>query len=100
MATKASPDDVRRLASLSRIEIPESDLVRFAEEFDAVLDYVSRLEELTLSGASERVLPVVRNVLRTDGEPHAPGIYTEKIVEQFPEREGNYLSVKQILSHD
>ena len=100
MATKASPEDVRRLASLSRIEIPEADLSRFAEEFDAILAYVGKLDELTLPDASERVLPTVRNVLREDGEPHAPGIYTEKIVEQFPERDGNYLSVKQILSHD
>jgi len=100
MATKASPEDVRRLSSLSRIEIPDADLQSFAEEFDAILAYVSKLEELTLPSVSERVLPAVRNVLRDDGEPHVSGIYTEKIVEQFPERDGNYLSVKQILSHD
>ncbi len=100
MATKASPEDVRRLAALSRIEISDADLQSFAEEFDAILAYVGKLEELTLPSVSERVLPAVRNVLREDGEPHAPGVYTEKIVEQFPERDGNYLSVKQILSHD
>ena len=100
MATKASPEDVRRLAMLSRIEISDADLQSFAGEFDAILAYVGKLEELTLPSVSERVLPTARNVLREDGEPHAPGIYTEKIVEQFPERDGNYLSVKQILSHD
>lgn len=100
MATKASPEDVRRLGALSRIEIPESDISRFVEEFDAILAYVGKLEELALPGVEGRVLPAVRNVLREDGESHAPGIYTKKIVEQFPERDGNYLSVKQILSHD
>lgn len=100
MATKASPEDVRRLAALSRIDIPESDLEHFVEEFDAVLAYVGTLEELTLPGVGERTLPGVRNKLRPDGEPHTSGVYTERIVEQFPEKEGNYLSVKQILSHD
>lgn len=101
MATvRATPEDVQRLASLSRIDIPKDDLAGFASEFDAILTYVGKLEELSLPIGNARVLPVVRNVLREDGEPHAPGIFTESIVAQFPEREGNSLSVKQIITHD
>jgi aspartyl-tRNA(Asn)/glutamyl-tRNA(Gln) amidotransferase subunit C len=101
MATeRATPEDVKRLADLSRIAIPEADLERFAKGFDAILEYVGKLEELTLPMGNTRVLPAVRNVLREDGEPHTPGIYTESIVAQFPEREGNSLSVKQIISND
>ncbi len=98
--THATPEDVKRLAALSRIDIPEADLEGFAHQFDAILAYVGKLESLTLSEGSERVLPTVRNVLRPDGEPHAQGIYTEDIVKQFPEKDGKYLSVKQIISHD
>lgn len=101
MATvRATPEEVKRLAALSRIEIPEEELAAFASEFDAILAYVGKLEELTLPTGTDRVLPTVRNVLREDGEPHAVGLYTEKIVAQFPEKEGNSLSVKQILTHD
>lgn len=101
MATaKATPEDVKRLAALSRIDIPESDLEVFAKEFDSILAYVGKLEELTLPVGKDRVVSSVRNVLRPDGEPHAPGIFTEKIIAQFPEKEGNSLSVKQIISHD
>lgn len=101
MATvRTTPEEVKRLAALSRIEIPEEELAAFAGEFDAILAYVGKLEELTLPTGADRVLPTVRNVLREDGEPHAVGLYTEKIVAQFPEKEGNSLSVKQIITHD
>lgn len=96
---QATPEDVRRLASLARISVPEEDLVRFASEFDAILAYVSKLDELTLPEGAGAV-SAVQNVFREDGEPTPPGTWTQKLVEQFPERNGNYLSVKQIVSHD
>ena len=97
---RATPEDVQRLARLSRIEIPEENLAGFASEFDAILAYVGKLEELTLPAVTDRAVSAVRNVFREDGEPHAGGLYTEKIVAQFPEKEGNSLSVKQIITHD
>ena len=95
----ASPDDVRRLAALARVEVPESELARFASEFDGVLAYVGKLDELTLEKRDRQLSPV-RNVFRDDTHPHASGTHTEKIAEQFPGREGNSLSVKQIITHD
>lgn len=97
--SKATVEDVKRLANLARIEVPEGDLERFATEFDSILAYVGKLDELTLPEASGALSPV-RNVLREDGAPTEPGTWTERIVAQFPEKEGNALSVKKIISHD
>lgn len=97
--TKATPEDVRRLATLARLDVAESDLTRFAAEFDSILAYVGKLDELTLP-KSDRNLSVVRNVLRADEVPYESGTWTERIVEQFPVKEGNSLSVKKIISHD
>lgn len=96
----ATANDVKKLAALARIEIPEGKLATFAGEFDGILAYVGKLDELTLPAHDERPVPAVRNVLREDAEPHAPGAYTEKLAAQFPERDGDYLEVKQIISHD
>ncbi len=97
MATK---DEVKKLAALARIHVGDSELEKFIVEFDAILAYVGQLEKLNLPQASEAKMPPLRNVMRADGEPHAPGTYTEKLVEQFPAREGDTLVVKQIISHD
>ncbi len=96
----ATPDDVKRLAALARIDIPEQKLATFAAEFESVLAYVGKLDELTLPAENAETYPTRRNVLREDGEPTPAGTYTEAIAAQFPERDGNYLSVKQIISHD
>lgn len=96
MATK---EEVQKLAALARIKIEENELESFTKEFDAILAYVGQLEELRLpEGKGEK--PPLRNVMREDGNPHEAGLYTEKLVEQFPAKEGDALSVKQIIIHD
>ncbi|HEX5774985.1 MAG TPA: Asp-tRNA(Asn)/Glu-tRNA(Gln) amidotransferase subunit GatC [Candidatus Paceibacterota bacterium] len=95
----ASPEEVKRLAALARVRVPEEKISAFAAEFDAILAYIGKLEELSLAHETPKS-GAVRNVLREDGEPHASGAFTEKLVQQFPDSEGDYLSVKQILSHD
>ncbi len=92
----ATSDEVAKLASLARIEVPEGERETFAKEFDAILAYVGQLDGLTATDAVH-ALPVVRNVFREDKNPHESGMYTKKITEQFPKRDGDYLSVKPIL---
>lgn len=95
----ATTEDVKRLATLARISVPEASLEAFAHEFDSILSYVGKLNELTLP-EGDRVIPVVHNVFRVDENPTPPGTWTKAIVEQFPQKEGDSLSVKKILSHD
>lgn len=94
-----TPEEVTKLAALARIAIPEESLETFTKEFDGVLTYVGTLEELSLHHETPTA-GAVRNVFREDGEPHASGMHTENITAQFPKRDGNYLSVKKIISYD
>ena len=96
----ATREEVQKLAGLARISIKDSEVDTFTKEFDAILTYVGQLERMEIPSGAETKLPPLRNVMRDDGEPRAPGEYTEKLTEQFPEREGNALVVKQIISHD
>jgi len=94
----ATAEEVKKLAALARIKVEDAEFEKLTREFDAILAYVGQLESLQLPASSHQ-LPVLRNVMREDNEPHAPGTFTEKIIEQFPAREGSALSVKQIISH-
>ncbi len=96
----ATAEEVQKLAKLARINVSEVELPKFVKEFDAILEYVGKLESLNLPTEVGGEKPPLRNVLREDGEPHAAGAYTDKIAEQFPAREGNALSVKQIITHE
>ena len=94
----ATPEEVKKLAALARIHVADGELQKFTNEFDAILGYIGQLETLKLPKNGEEK-PALRNVMRMDGEPHISGAYTEKLIAQFPAREGNALSVKQIISH-
>jgi len=95
----ASAEEVKKLAALARIEVTDGELPKFTKEFEAILAYVSQLEKLDLP-KDLKTEPVLKNVFRKDENPTPPGTWTEKLVEAFPEKEENYLVVKQIISHD
>ena len=96
----ATTEDVQKLAALARIKIEDSELEKFTKEFDAVLAYVGQIESLNLPEDLSVETPRLHNVMRPDVLTHTPGSCTEKIVAQFPARERNALSVKQIISND
>ncbi len=106
----ATAEEVKKLASLARISVSEEDLPKFVQEFDAILAYVGQLEELVLPTEVGTEVPMLRNVMRLDGEPHESGKYTERLAEQFPSlahategkssEEGVYLEVKQVITHE
>ncbi len=95
----ASVEEVKKLAALARITLDDASLEKFSKEFESILAYVGQIESLDTAG-EEGVLPAVRNVFREDGTPNEKGSMTEKVAAQFPERDGNALVVKQIISHD
>jgi len=96
----ATTEEVKKLSTLARIRVDEADLEKFTSEFDAILAYVGQLEKLDLPQGREGEKPALRNVIRADGVPHEAEAFTKILAEQFPQREGDALSVKQIIIHD
>jgi len=99
----ATTEEVKKLAALARIRVEDAELEKFTSEFDAILAYVGQLEKLDIEGSAQRADNVgtgtLRNVMREDNEPYEARAYTEKLAEQFSARDGDALSVKQIISH-
>jgi len=94
---------VLNLAKLARIELGNEEAENLTHEFEAILDYVKEVKGVN---TNEEILPhqedfAVINVMREDilpaGGPHESGLYTQKILEQAPSREGDYIKVKKIL---
>ena len=90
-----TPQEIEKLAKLSRIEVSESEAQKLATEADAILGYVGQVENI--SGDVESDVPALRNVMREDVATHTPGEYTQEIVANAPMKEGAYLKVKKIL---
>jgi aspartyl-tRNA(Asn)/glutamyl-tRNA(Gln) amidotransferase subunit C len=95
MVTK---EDIQNLANLARIDIQESEIESFRAKMEGVLEYVSEVQKITAeapTGTPE--VPAHHNAFREDGEPIETGKYTEAIIRNVPEKEGNYVKVRKIL---
>lgn len=91
-----SRDDVAKLADLSLMEVSDDELDTLAGEFDAILEYVSDVKALA-DEKLQQEKAVLRNVMRDDTVTNEPRQYSDRILNEMPDRDGDYLRVKKIL---
>jgi len=90
-------EKVLNLAKLARIEIEDSEAKKLSHEFETILGYVGEVKGATNDQRPTTNDNTIQNIMREDIQPHESGLYTEKILEQAPAREGDYIKVKKIL---
>jgi aspartyl-tRNA(Asn)/glutamyl-tRNA(Gln) amidotransferase subunit C len=92
-----SADDVRKVAKLARLNLPEDKIATYTEQLESILGYVSQLEQVDTTGVPETTRAVeVTNVTRQDGVDPTP--VREEILNQAPQREGDFFRVPKILA--
>lgn len=94
-------EDIKKLADLARIDMNEDEMKGIAKDFDSILAYVSQVQEVS-NGSDEKSTKKPKdyflcNVMREDVVTNNRGEYTEKILNNAPDRENGFLKVKQIL---
>ncbi len=90
-------EDIEHLATLARIAVTEEEASALAHDITSILGYVSEIDEITADTVVEKKVGPLFNVMREDGEPHEPNLYTEDLLNLAPERVGQYVQVKKIL---
>lgn len=96
-------DDIKKLANLARIELSEAEETKLASEIESILGYVSQIKEVSQSGEAKMgeaegfENSPNRNVMRDDIDPTESGTYSQDLIAEFPNKQGDYLKVKKIL---
>jgi len=88
--------DVEKLAELSRIDISEKEKGMLIKDLDAILGYVSEVQEV-VTGEIEPEAGQSRNIMREDNVSHKSGEFTKDIMEDAPNTKDGYIKVKKIL---
>lgn len=94
-----STDDVRHVAKLARLHLGDAEINRFTEQLGTILHYVNKISQLDVKDVPPmaHALPL-HNVLRDDiVEPSLP---VEKVLQNAPERDGNFFAVPKIIGGD
>lgn len=95
--SRISADDVRKVAKLARLELPEEKIATYTGQLERILDYVAHLEQVDTEGVppTTRAVEVV-NVTRPDRVEPTP--VREDLLNQAPQREGDFFRVPKILA--
>lgn len=95
--SRISADDVRKVAKLARLDLPEEKIATYTGQLESILEYVGQLEGIDTEGVPETTRAVeVTNVTRKDGVTPTP--VREDILNQAPQREGDFFRVPKILA--
>ena len=95
--SRISADDVRKVAKLARLNLPDDKIATYTGQLESILGYVSQLEQVDTTGVPETTRAVeVTNVTRQDGVNPTP--VREEILNQAPQREGDFFRVPTILA--
>ena len=95
--SRISANDVRKVAKLARLNLPDDKIATYTGQLESILGYVSQLEQVDTTGVPETTRAVeVTNVTRQDGVNPTP--VREEILNQAPQREGDFFRVPKILA--
>src|SRR5215213_1642199 len=98
-AKTITPDDVRKVAKLARLALPDADLQRLSGQLESILGYVAKLGQVDLTGVEPlaHALPL-HNVLREDVP--GPALPLEKVLQNAPQTDGAFFAVPKVIGGD
>jgi len=93
---KISPEEVAKVAMLSRLDLPQEKLELFAGQLGDILDYMDKLGELDTDNVEPMYSPVTHTtVLRKD--EMKKDYSREEVLSNAPEQDGQFFIVPRIV---
>jgi len=90
-----SKDDVRRVASLARLGIDESETELFSTQLSRILTYFDTLKEMNSQAQSMLNSESIHNLLRKD--QIVPSLSRERALMNAPEADAGHFQVPKIM---
>ena len=95
--SKITADDVRKVAKLARLDLPEDTIATYTGQLERILGYVDQLQAVDTEGVPPTTRAVeVLNVTRADTV--VPTEVREDLLDQAPQREGDFFRVPKIMA--
>ncbi|MFH1077759.1 MAG: Asp-tRNA(Asn)/Glu-tRNA(Gln) amidotransferase subunit GatC [Patescibacteria group bacterium] len=92
-----SRDDVKMLADLARLDLPDEELGRMEKDLEAILGYVERLQDVDTKDVEPFTMPSRAEGWREDVASSCDDVTRETILSNFPTRKGDLLSVPPVF---
>ncbi len=96
MSQTISEDQVRHVAHLARLKLSEEEVRHFTDQLGAILEYVSKLNELDVEGVEPMAHALDMHSVLRDDTPQ-PGRPTEQMLANAPQQDPPFFKVTKIL---
>ena len=94
-----SLDEVRKVARLARLDLPEGELAGVADRLNRILGYIDQLQQVDTTGVEPLAHPLpIKNVFRPD-EP-VPSLSVGEALQNAPSKVGDYFGVPAVFDFD
>jgi len=92
-------DQVKKVATLARLELSDADLAKMADQLNNILKYVDQLAEVNTDGVEPMAHPLpVQNVFREDVP--TPSLSVDAALQNAPLRLADFFGVPAVFDTD
>ncbi len=88
-------EEVKKLATLARLEVSPESLDGLAKELGTIIEYVGQIDSALTQEADRKLSP--NNVFRQDTVVNQTGEYTSSLLSSAPASENGFVKVKKIM---
>ena len=94
--TALTTSDIQKIAALSKLRLSDADCEKFATEFQEIVGFVDRLQELDLSGVEPLEQVIGGNTfLREDIPQNGPGV--KEMLKNAPDQVQDLIRVPKVV---
>lgn len=90
------PATVRRIATLARIRIEDSEVPTLQAELNGILGWIEQLNEVNVDGV-EPLTGAARMALKMRDDVVTDGGYPNKVLDNAPDRAGDFYTVPKVV---
>lgn len=92
--------EIEKLAQLARIKLEPVEKQSLTKEIDSILAYIDQIKKATIDIDYTPVPGVIHNVFRPDVARAVNPEDRERLLDEAPDREGEFIAVKKIIAQD
>jgi|SRR3989344_2962232 len=93
-------EEIEKLAALSRIKLDESEKEEMTKEIDSILAYVDEIKKATVDMDVKPDIGALHSIFREDVAVETSKEDRERLLNEAPDREGDFIAVKKIIAQE
>lgn len=90
-------EEILKLAELARLNITDEEADGYKKDFNGILAYIDSIRSVEIELSDHYETNLTMNMMREDDKMYTAGEFTDVLLDEAPNRDGDYFKVKKVL---